>query len=91
MTKPVSDPIDLTDARWRDDPNLLRLELAGLVKTGIAIDAGIVRPIDTLTVQVLLSAKRATNKIGSAFEVRNASDTFRSGLHVLGLHNEILG
>lgn len=91
MAPPEPLPLDLSLPQWRDDPGRLKDELLARLQAGIIIDADLLRPADTLTVQLLLAARRAADGAGAAFKVRNASDPFCDGLRALGLHQDILG
>lgn len=91
MTPPKPAPLDLSLPQWRDDPGLLKDELLARLPVGIVVEADLDRPTDTLTVQLLLAAKRAADGAGTEFKICNASDPFRDGLRILGLHQDILG
>lgn len=90
MTTADTAPLDLSRPEWRDHPHHLKDELLARLEGGIAIDANLPRPADTLTVQLLIAARRSAEQAGVAFTVQNVSDPFRDGLRILGLHNEIL-
>jgi len=91
MTVTDIEAIDLSDVKWRDDPALLQNALLSLLPTAVVINANVSRPVDTLIVQLVLSARRSADAAGVPFSVQEASDPFRSGLKLLGLHNDILG
>ena len=91
MSDPASVTIDLLCPDWRDDPESLRRVVGQGVGTKIRIDADVARPVDTLTVQVLLAARRACLSSGGVFELHNASQPFIDGLKQLGLHSEFCG
>lgn len=90
MTTADTDPLDLSLPEWRDDPHRLKDELLARLEGGIVMDANLQRPADTLTLQLLIAARRSAEQAGVAFTLQNVSDPFREGLRILGLHNEIL-
>ncbi len=90
MSDDAPAPIDLSEPKWRDKPQLLRDELAARLAAGIVVDGDVARPLDTLLVQLLVAARRASDGAGGRFELRNPSDRLREGLSILGLHDELL-
>lgn len=67
----------------------LRDTLAALLRDGaLALDASAVERMSTPCAQVLLATGRAAGTAGTSFEIRNASDVFRTALADLGLQTE---
>ncbi|MCE8000895.1 MAG: STAS domain-containing protein [Rhodobiaceae bacterium] len=91
MSTPPTAPIDLSLPQWRDDPQLLKSELQARLGEAVVIDASVSRPVETLTAQLLLAARRAAEGANKPFEIQNPSEPFRDGLRVLGLIDELLG
>ncbi|WP_157440800.1 STAS domain-containing protein [Aestuariivita boseongensis] len=91
MTAPKTDPIDLSLPIWRDDPKQLQTALLEQVADGICVKADLPRPADTLTVQLILAARRAAEDASKPFVVVEPSEAFRDGLQTLGIHDDILG
>ena len=75
--------LDLTQAQNLRDTMLARLSDGRLV-----LDASAVERMSTPCVQVLLATGRAADLVGSAFQIVNASDVFRTAIADLGLHAE---
>jgi len=75
--------LDITQAQTLRDLVTARLGNGALV-----LDAGAVERMSTPCVQVLLAAGRAADLAGSAFQIINASDVFRTALADLGLQTE---
>jgi anti-anti-sigma regulatory factor len=85
------EPIDLASPVWRDDPHMLKAELEARLEVGIVVDASVSRPIDTLSLQLLLAAKNTALTIGREFLIKNMSPEFEQGLHQVGLFEELMG
>jgi chemotaxis protein CheX len=75
--------LDLTQAQNLRDAMVARLSDGRLV-----LDASAVERMSTPCVQVLLATGRAADLVGSAFQIVDASDVFRTALADLGLHAE---
>jgi chemotaxis protein CheX len=67
----------------------LRDTMAALLGDGaLVLDASAVERMSTPCAQVLLATGRAAGSAGTSFEIRNASDVFRTALADLGLQTE---
>jgi chemotaxis protein CheX len=67
----------------------LRDTMAALLRDGaLVLDASAVERMSTPCAQVLLAAGRAAGSAGTSFEIRDASDVFRTALADLGLQTE---
>jgi chemotaxis protein CheX len=75
--------LDLTQAQNLRDTMVARLSDGPRI-----LDASAVERMSTPCAQVLLAAGRAADLAGSAFQIINASDVFRTALADLGLEAE---